>query len=236
LVDGKTIMAYNPYMLSFSGLIFLLDTVILGLFDYKLWKYQRKDRTNKMVNAFFVTIFILMLAYFSYAVGILFFSKDTYWFGRIEVIADVFLYISFAYGIKIPFLIRFPRVNPNKPFLALLGLSSIALFFEFLQIPNPILNSSGIIHWNMDITSSYLLYATALLMWIPTSYIFFNEGKKASGAQKKRYFLMAASYFLICTFAPLMDVTSKDYLIIISQTVMTIGYILLSVGVLYKRK
>jgi hypothetical protein len=189
-----------------------------------------------MVNAFLVTIFILMLAYLTYTISIMFFSKNAYWFGRLEVVADIFLYISFSYGMKIPFIIKFPKINADIPFLILLSISSIAIIFEFLQIPNPVLNTNGIIHWNMDVISSWILYITALVMWLPTSYIFFSEGKKSSGAQRKRYFFMASSYFLICTFAPLMDVTSKDLFIIISQIVMTIGYILLSMGVLYKRE
>ncbi|HBG81670.1 TPA: hypothetical protein DDW69_02395 [candidate division CPR2 bacterium] len=223
-------------MFSFSGLVFLIDTVILGVFYYKLRSAKKKDPENKIVNIFLPTILILTSSYLVFTVAILFYNQNPFLFSWLKIIGDAFLYLSFSFGIKIPFVMKYPKINPKIPFVALLIITFLSIMLNIFMLPRPLLNDAGIIYWNLNPVSSWTLYIGALMMWVPTSFIFFSTGLKAPKRERSHYFFMGTAFFMISVSGPLMVAVRYDSLVVLSQILMTIGFINLFAGMFVNKK
>jgi len=129
-----------------------------------------------------------------------------------------------------------PKVNINIPFAILIGSTILTTLINIVAPPKPFLSETGIIYWNISPISAGILYFGALIMWIPTGFVFFRNGMKARGAEKIRYILMSIAFFIISIFGPLIVIAQNDLAVMVSQIMMTIGFINLFGGIFIHSK
>jgi len=232
--------------MSFSALIFSLDTIILVLFVYRIRYLIRKEGLRKkyykrakisprnaLAKYFLYTVLILMISYLLFTLGLILFSSNKAVFRIFKIAGDLFLFSSYAYGIIIPLSLRFSKVNKDLVIKVLLGLSFFIVVYQFFYYPSPEV-IDGLVFWNVDPLVAWVLYIYALTMWLPTGVIFFQEGLKNKD-DFLRYSFLSASFIMISTTGPLMLVTKNEMLIIASHIFMTTGFIFLFLGMFYQR-
>lgn len=231
--------------LSFSSIIFTLCTTIMYIFSYKLWRVLKKEEIrqkvfkkskseipNTLVHYFFVTINLLAVSTLIFAFGLWFFSFNGKTLGYIKIVGDIFLYLSFAYGINIPLYLKSPKINRKVIVWILAGLSSFLIIYQIVFPPMPELINS-VIYWNVGLVVSWTLYIAGLVMWLPTGIIFLFEGFKAK-QEFLKYFFLSASFIIMSMFGILMLITKNAILVITSQFLLAVGCVFLFLGMFYK--
>lgn len=230
--------------MNFSAFIFLIDTVIMALFCLRVSGFLNKERIRKKyiksykevsnlpAHYFFNTVFILMLGYIIFTIILLFFSGDKIISKNLKVIGDFFLFSSYAYGINIPLSLKFPKINRKIFVGVLLFLSWTVVFYQFFYYPSPEV-IDGLVFWNLNPLVSVILYTYALGMWVPTGIIFIRESFK-NKEDFFKYLFLGLSFIIISVFGPLMLVTKSAFWVITSHIFMTIGFILVFLGMFYE--
>ena len=233
--------------MNFSALIFSLNTIILFLFvcrirrviikeemRRKYIKSAQKTPRNLLIDYFYKTISILAISYLIFSIDLLFFSTNKYLFSPIKIIGDIFLYVSFAYGVNIPLYLRFPKFRRRDFITALLSFSLLLIIYQIFFPPTPEI-IKGVIFWNVGLLVGGILYVFAVTMWLPTGIIFLQEGFKRK-KEFLRYLLLGSSFIIISLFSPLILVTESVTLVIISHILMTIGYLFLFSGMFFYKR
>lgn len=230
--------------MNFSAFIFLVDTFIMALFNIRAFRFIKKEvlrkkyiksykeASNLPAHYFFNTVFILMLGYIIFTVILLFFSGDKIISRNLKIVGDFFLFSSYAYGINIPLSLKFPRINRKIFVGVLLFFSWAVVFYQFFYYPSPEI-VGGLVFWNLDPLVSIILYTYALVMWVPTGIIFILEGFK-NREEFFKYLFLGLSFIIISIFGPLMLVTYSAFWVVVSHIFMTIGFVLVFLGMFYR--
>jgi len=115
-------------MFTFSGLIFLIDTLVWTAFVIKCFQILKDEPYNSTTKHFLITFLILDVAYFIFFLSIFSASSNLPGVATLKIIGDFILYLSFSYGTKIPVTIRYPKFNAN-----ILVASFVAVSFSRLM-------------------------------------------------------------------------------------------------------
>lgn len=220
-------------MLSFSAVIFFIDAIVWYIFSLKSWILRKEEPKNSIIKHFFITFFILANAYFLFDIVIIIISLNYQAAVLIKIIADLVLYTSFSYGIKIPISMIFPKANSDIPFAILFLLSILATVLNVVSPPSPFLSMSGIIHWNLSPIISIGIYILCLGMWVPIAIMFFKQGKKDL-THRKRYWIMALGFLITSISGPISVTAASDFVAAFTQLLMTIGHITILLGLFAK--
>lgn len=217
-----------------SAIIYSINSFVLLLFAYKLY-YAKKKVKGKLIDYFSITILVLAMSFIFFSLGIWFFRDDPNLFSLSKVIGDFVLFLSFAFGIKVPLYLFRPKTKVSLYF-ALMTLFAVFLtIFEIFNPPYPVIDSLGAVFWNLHPVSSWGLIILAALMWIPTGLIFLSEGvKNKSEKERIRSLLLALSFLIISISGPFSVIPKTGSLIITFLSIMTFGFILLFVSMFYK--
>ena len=215
--------------LSLSGVLLLIDFLILLFFYYRLSKSKIGD------NNFFLYFkrFTLCFALFSItmAIPVILFSKSSYILGVGYIVGHAFMYIASAYLARIWLLVSRPSFNSNIVFVFYLLLGAITTVLNVYLFNYPVINESGIAIWNDQ--QLVVIFEVVILMstFLPAAIVFIGKSFKQP-KQRKRLLLIGMSFLAIFLGGPLHDIAETVYFYLMADIITIIGLTLMFWGVM----
>jgi hypothetical protein len=212
--------------LAISGILLVINSLILLFFYYKLQINSKKD--NNFFNFFkgfvlFFGIFTIILSILTIA-----FPRSLFIAGQGYLIGHFFLYIACAYLVRVWLLIAnplFDSINVFK-FYIIWGLAVTILnlyFFNYFLLDKDVIIPS-LVKSVMSVTIIIII----ILSFLPAAIIFIREAINQP-RQRVRYSLIAASLMTIIVGGPLHNIKS---FYLLADLITAIGFLLLFWGVM----
>ena len=222
-----------------SAIIYLIDGVILAIFFYRVFTSVSGKITKNPFAAYFswATFFYstsFLLAFVSISVAIMISNNNIlFW---TDYIGRVFFYIGAIFAVQIPLYKYFPKNNRRFILSYLYGLIGVALIIYQFTIRNiPTVDSAGLVNWHAGPILSGGIALLMLVPWAATSVIFISEFVKSKFKLPKPFFL-GFGFFLVCVGAIFQDLSNNALYFIIFSVILTIGFLLVLVGMFYKEE
>lgn len=180
-----------------TGVSYLIFSIVLGLFTFRIFRYWRegKDVVSKLF--FFSSLFFLLFSFLTVA-RLIFFNN--HFLLEIFVYASTFLQVIafslFAYFI---FYIKYPKISPWFGAVPIFILGLVATFLNKAANFNPYLDDMGAVNWGLSQPLYPSLFLRAFLMFItfiPIIFIFLQQFKESTDSRVRNK-LFAFIVFLI---------------------------------------
>ncbi len=218
-----------------SGFVYLVNTIILGLFCYKTYLvgYGKNNIFAKYLfwSSLFITVsflksVILIFLAISLSSADLLFWAD--FFGRI------LFYTAGAFAVQIPLYKFFPNNKKNtyvSYFWILIGI--VFVVFQLLHRNEPFIEGTGIINWGASVGLTAGMALLVLAPWAVTSFIFIREFVK-SKFTKIKSFLLGSGWFFVCIGATFQDSAKSVFFYILFGIILMLGFMSVLAGLFYE--
>ncbi len=219
-----------------TAIIYLISTVIIGLFAYKCYSvgYGKKIENPFANYLFFSSLFIT----FSYLTGFILVFLAVYTANDVFIfiynfLARIFFYTSAVFSVQVPLYKFYPNDKRRYIFSYLVAAIGIGLLiYQSFNIVHPTINPSGIVNWKTDIVLSMGMACLMIIPWAATSIIFIREFIKGKFQSPKPFFI-GFGFFFICLGGFFADAFSAVNLYIISNSAMILGFLFCLAGMFY---
>lgn len=220
-------------MLPLSGIGHSVDFLVLIYFYYRL----RKSRVaNNKFFYYFERFTLSMSLFFVFmAVPNLFFTDNTLLLGWGYVIGHIFLYVSYAYLVRVSLLILKPSFESTNIFKAYLLAGAGITAVNILLFNYPVVLESGITAFNADPIIGILIVIISVLTLLPSAVLFIIKSIQQP-QQRRRFAFIGISFLLIIAGGPLHDLATTPAMYMLADAITTTGFVVMLLGVVFGNK
>lgn len=219
--------------LPLSGIGHFVDFIVLGFFYYRLRKSNIKN--NKFFLYFERFTLSMSIFFLLMALPNLFLTENSFMLGLGYVIGHIFLYISYAYLIRVSLLILKPSFDSIKIFTFYLFLALIITLTNIYYFNYPVILKDGITAFNVSPLIGISIIFISMMTLLPSAILFIREAFMQP-QQRTRFALIGISFILIIVGGPLHDVATAPATYMLADVVTTIGFITMLFGVIFGSK
>jgi len=220
-------------VLPITGIGHLIDFLVLIYF------YSRIRKTNIANNKFYYYFerFTLSMATFFLIMAIpnLLFPNDSYILGLGYIIGHIFLYVSYAFLIRVSLFILKPAYNSLLIFFAYLVLAAAITTLNVILFNYPVVLDNGITAFNAAAPIGIAITLISLVTLLPSSVLFIREAIRQP-QQRRRFALIGISFLLIIIGGPMHDTATTASMYIVADAITTLGFLTMFFGVIFGSK
>lgn len=219
--------------LPLTGIGHFVDFIVLAFFYYRL----RKSKVANNKFFFYFERFTLSMGIFFLLMAIpnLILTGNSFMLGLGYVIGHIFLYISYAYLIRVSLLILKPSFDSTKIFTSYLLLALIITLTNIYYFNYPVILKDGITAFNVNPLVGILIIFISMMTLLPSAVLFIREAFMQP-QQRTRFALIGVSFILIIIGGPMHDVATAPATYMLADVVTTIGFITMFFGVIFGSK
>jgi len=220
-------------LLPITGIGHSLDFLVLIYFYYRI----RKSRVVNNKFYYYFERFTLSMSIFFLLMAIpnLFFPNDSNLLGLGYVVGHVFLYLAYAFLIRVSLFIMKPSFDSKYIFKLWLLMGAAITALNIYHFNLPVIMGNGVTAYNADASVGFAITAISILTLLPSAVLFIRECM-VMPQQCRRFALIGASFILIIIGGPLHDTASTTLLYVIADVVTTAGFIVMFIGVIAGNK
>lgn len=222
-----------------SAIIYLIDTIIIGIFCYKVYSIgYGKKANNKFANYFFWATLFMTISYIKSAIIIpisaITNNNDLLFWA--DFVGRALFYTAAIFSVQAPLYKFFPKSKKIIIVSYIYGLIGIPLLIYQFYIRNaPTINDAGIVIWNPDIFLTIGMGIMLILPWVLTSFIFIREYIKSKFSLPKSL-LIGLGFFTVCAGAIFQDAAVTVFWYVSFSIPLMVGFIMILTGLFYENE
>ncbi len=220
-----------------SPLLLFLNTIVCFACGGKLYGVYRRDQSNKVVDHFVKAYIFFAVAYLFFSLPWLLIPQERFYLGVMMILGSLFLFIAYGYLTMTTTFFLDPLRYRVSFFLFLL-LASVVLLVDIAFFSFPLFdNASGLLDWNLDTVPRIASAVLLLSVVVPSAlYFLLQSFSSPNPIVRTRSLLLLFGFLLLSAAAVLVYSVKPLPLLILATSLSTLAFLVLFLGVYYKRQ